>query len=617
MGDGRDAGAGAEGEAPPLVLEAEFADALHQLPAHRVGLLGLTVEQDQTEFVAPQPAQIGVIGQGGFHGLRNVHQQGVAHRMAAGIVHQLELVEVDVAERMLFRLLARRAQGTGQPAFHRAAVGQRGQGVVERHLAQAVEQLFLFGLVAQHVHRADPAAAGQRCAAVADGKVLPEPGMQLGRSGLAVRQGCRRQEAGRRILVAQLIDLHQGFERARHCLVQGYAEQALGSRIEVRHLIAGVGDDDGVVDRLQRDMPAFLLFAECSLVELALGDVEADRQIFHRHAGVILDRDDGRGCPEQPAVPGAVADFAAPGPPARNGFPQVAEERSVVPARVDDAVVLADQFFARVAAHDAEQVVDEGDVAGEVGFRHVGRAVERLLLFVEIGEQLLQGGTHVIERARGFLQFRRAARADGNACAVVAGLDLARCRTQTGQILQIDSEQHVGQPAEQGERGGEQGEQAGAEVPEKIFIRMGRWLDHQAAIGGAANDQGFLHDRHLKAGQLGKPVRAVSLVQWRLLSQEVAIRRDVFRVAQVALGDWCFQMFLQGIVVAQDGRVGHRLRQRGKLCRSLNAQGFVGVVTRNLQRLLTRKDKHDNEDGQERAHDAPLRAEQGQVQALH
>ena len=109
LGDRGDAGAGAKGEAPPLVFEAEVADALHQLTADPVCLVGPGVEQDEAEFVPAQTAQVSVCGQGGFHGLGNVHQQGIADRMAAGVVHQLELVEVDVAERMLLPEIARGA----------------------------------------------------------------------------------------------------------------------------------------------------------------------------------------------------------------------------------------------------------------------------------------------------------------------------------------------------------------------------------------------------------------------------------------------------------------------------------------------------------------------------
>src|SRR4030067_334210 len=114
----------------------------------------------------------------------------------------------------------------------------------------------------------------------------------------------------------------------------------------------------------------------------------------------------------------------------------------------------------------------------------------RFLLFVEVGEQVLQRSAHVIEYARGLLQFGWTAGANGRARAVIPGLDPVRGGAQPGQVLQIDFQQHMRQPAAQGESGGEQHEQSGAEMPEKIFIGTGRRLDHQVAMGGAADDEG-------------------------------------------------------------------------------------------------------------------------------
>jgi len=223
----------------------------------------------------------------------------------------------------------------------------------------------------------------------------------------------------------------------------------------------------------------------------------------------------------------------------------------------------------------------------------------------------------VIECARGLTQFGRAADADRDARAVIAGFDLACGGAQPGQILQIDFQQYMRQPGEQGESGGKQDEQAGAEMPEKILIGMGRRLDHQAAIGGATDGKGCLHDRNRQVGQRGKPAGTAGTVRRRFLAQDEAVGRGVFHVVQVALGNRGFQLRLQGTVIAHDSRVGHRPRQRHKLCRCLNAQRVVGVLAGDLQRLLPRQGEHRNQDEQERAHDAALCAEMRQSQAFY
>ncbi len=198
-----------------------------------------------------------------------------------------------------------------------------------------------------------------------------------------------------------------------------------------------------------------------------------------------------------------------PGPAARDGFPQVGEKRGIVVAGIEDAVVLSDQLFARVAADDAEQIVDQCDIAGKVGFGHAGCAVECFLLFAEGGKQPFQGHAHGIECACRFLQLGWAAGTDGDAHAVVPGLDPAGGCAQSGQIFQIDSQHDMDQPAQQAHREAEQDEQPGPEMPQKIFIGVGRRLDAQTADVDAIEDQIFPHDGKRQMHQPGKPVGTI------------------------------------------------------------------------------------------------------------
>jgi hypothetical protein len=50
---------------------------------------------------------------------------------------------------------------------------------------------------------------------------------------------------------------------------------------------------------------------------------------------------------------------------------------------------------------------------------------------------------------------------------------------------------------------------------------------------------------------------------------------------------------------------------------SLYAQRGIGVLAGDLQRLLARQGKHGNQDEQQGAHDAALRAEMRRAESLH
>ena len=77
------------------------------------------------------------------------------------------------------------------------------------------------------------------------------------------------------------------------------------------------------------------------------------------------------------AIASAVAHFAVPGLAARNGVPHVGPRRLGGYARVDDAVVVADQSLAIVATDAAEGVVHIDDVAASIGHRVDGVHLHR------------------------------------------------------------------------------------------------------------------------------------------------------------------------------------------------------------------------------------------------
>ena len=76
--------------------EPELLHAVADLLCHALGLVGHTVLQDDREFVAPQAGQRVARTHGFAQQLGHLLQKLVAHRVAAGIINELELVQVDI-----------------------------------------------------------------------------------------------------------------------------------------------------------------------------------------------------------------------------------------------------------------------------------------------------------------------------------------------------------------------------------------------------------------------------------------------------------------------------------------------------------------------------------------
>ena len=108
-------------------------------------------------------------------------------------------------------------------------------------------------------------------------------------------------------------------------------------------------------------------------------------------------RDDRRRHPVEIAVLAAVADDTLPGKTAGEGSPHLHEERLVVVTGVEDAVVLSEQFLARVLADPDELVVDERDPAVQSGDADDGMLVHGELELFHLELALLQRFGHAVE----------------------------------------------------------------------------------------------------------------------------------------------------------------------------------------------------------------------------
>ena len=135
--------------------------------------------------------------------------------------------------------------------------------------------------------------------------------------------------------------------------------------------------DDGVVRRFDDGrLPGEQFFRL-----LPGGDVGADGNILARFALLVEERHDGRAHPVIHAVLGLVSDFPLPDPPLRDRRPHIAHELLGMVTGIDDAMVLPQQFPARIFGDRAELVVDVDDFPLRIGDGHNGMLVERGLKF--------------------------------------------------------------------------------------------------------------------------------------------------------------------------------------------------------------------------------------------
>ena len=118
------------------------------------------VVQQQPELVAAESRQRVVAAHAALQKLRELSQQLVARDVAAGIVDDLELIEIEVAHRVARAGRLRRIERALQADLELAAVDQAGERVVARFVRELPRQLVRLGDV------------GERALVVEDASVL-------------------------------------------------------------------------------------------------------------------------------------------------------------------------------------------------------------------------------------------------------------------------------------------------------------------------------------------------------------------------------------------------------------------------------------------------------------
>ena len=128
---GHHADAHPDAEALFRLLIADILEHPDDPPGRRLGLRHRAVGQKQAELIPTQTGQARLGAAERFQQPGHLHQQAIAGGMAGGVVDDLELVEVDVEERVArLARLGRLLQALAEAGIEGPAVEQLGEGVV-------------------------------------------------------------------------------------------------------------------------------------------------------------------------------------------------------------------------------------------------------------------------------------------------------------------------------------------------------------------------------------------------------------------------------------------------------------------------------------------------------
>ena len=101
---------------------------------------GRTVFQQHRELVAAQARHAVAVADRGAQDAGDLAQQLIARRMAAGVVDDLEVIQIQIQQRVRHRLSARPHQSGVEPPLELAARDEAGERIVAR-LTQLLARL--------------------------------------------------------------------------------------------------------------------------------------------------------------------------------------------------------------------------------------------------------------------------------------------------------------------------------------------------------------------------------------------------------------------------------------------------------------------------------------------
>ncbi len=290
--DRHDTDARAEPEGTLLPGELEIADRLAQRLGGAHGFVERAALEQDSEFVAAEAREGIAPAHLRFEQGADLAEQRVAGAVAAGVVDDFELIQIQAAERI--RGLA--CLGALERALHAvlelAPIDEAREHVVARVIGEPPIQFARLADVVEHEN-----AARHRAAAVANRRggaldvdfVAVAPDEQHGahrfdRAGAPDRDCQRIFERLAGLLVKSPENL---LDRPALGVLEAPAGQGFRDRIDVVDHALLIGRDHAVADALQGDLRALLFTEQRFFVELALGDVQLDADQAQQPALVV------------------------------------------------------------------------------------------------------------------------------------------------------------------------------------------------------------------------------------------------------------------------------------------------------------------------------------------
>ena len=125
-----------DGERPAFADKAKIGDAFLQLVGYANGLMHRAAFEQYPEFVAAQTRKRISFAHLLLQQRAHLPQQLIAGCVPAGIVDDLELIEIQVHHHVLSPLVGGRVQGESEPVFKLGAVDQIGELIVARMIGE-------------------------------------------------------------------------------------------------------------------------------------------------------------------------------------------------------------------------------------------------------------------------------------------------------------------------------------------------------------------------------------------------------------------------------------------------------------------------------------------------
>ena len=213
--------------------------------------------------------------------------------MAEGVIHNLELIEVQVKQCMFqVRVLVRFFQRHDQSIFEFAAVDQSGKGIVRRLVGKLAKQAGFLTDIMEYHHGSDDVADSipNRCRGILNRHFCAIFVYQYGVVGkrdyapLSQTAYYRVFDRRSRMLVD---NAHDVFDRLAARIAALPTGKTQSDRIEVVNAAVCIGCNDTVADRLKRNLRSFFFFEHARFRHLALGNIRNSAFVSSDFAVVI------------------------------------------------------------------------------------------------------------------------------------------------------------------------------------------------------------------------------------------------------------------------------------------------------------------------------------------